>query len=320
MKYINNSNLPLSMQVFLAHNSYDGTNEGKSISATSLLKSTRQIILGGRIEDDVPIELISLVPSRIGTAFHEAVEAAWKSDGLMDTLKSLNVPKGLRERLRVNPVEVTEDIIPVYLEQRTSKQFKGWGINGQFDIIVNGVLEDIKSTSVYSYMSQTNVKKYQLQGSIYRWLNPELITEDYMLIDYIFTDWNKHRALSGNGYPTERIMSQKIPLLSLEETERFIEGKLRELDSNLSKDEWELPKCTAEELWRTDTKYKYLSKPDAKRGKNFDSAAEAQAYLHEKGKGTVIEVLGEVKACKYCAAFALCSQKDQYLLSKELKI
>ena len=47
--------------------------------------------------------------------------------------------------------------------------------------------------------------------------------------------------------------------------------------------------------------------------KNFDSMAEAKAHLSEKGHKGVIKIIpGEVKRCGYCAAYDICTQKDEY--------
>ena len=46
-KYLNNSNVPLSLAVFLATDNYD--HESDTISATTLIKPLRQIILAARV-------------------------------------------------------------------------------------------------------------------------------------------------------------------------------------------------------------------------------------------------------------------------------
>ena len=37
---------------------------------------------------------------------------------------------------------------------------------------------------------------------------------------------------------------------------------------------------------------------------------DAQRHMVEKGKGTIVIVQGKVRACHYCAAYAICTQKD----------
>ena len=87
--------------------------------------------------------------------------------------------------------------------------------------------------------------------------------------------------------------------------------------------ESELPECTEDELWRSDPAYKYYKNPQkmSRSTKNFDNLHDANLRLAEDGGvGIVVTVPGEVKACKTCAAFNLCTQKDRYLASGELII
>lgn len=321
----NRFNLPMSMAVFLAADDYDGpqVEEGvKIISATSLLKSTRQVVLGFRLPEETFVDVSDLISSRMGQAYHTAVEYAWLTN-LQKSLESLGYPKRLRDAIVVNPEPGTDikNKVPVYLEQRAEKKIAGWVISGKFDLIVDGVLEDVKSTSTYTYEKQTNKDKYSQQGSIYKWLNPDLITSDHIQINYIFTDWTA-RYTTKQGYPPLKIHAQKIPLMSVKETENFIKSKLREIDKYLEADEYQIPLCSDDDLWRSEPKWQYWSNPNNKQAtKNFDSLLEANTYLLSKGnKGVVTKKEGEVKACKYCPVFNLCSQKDSLIQSGELKL
>lgn len=321
----NRFNLPMSMAVFLAADDYDGpqVEEGvKTISATSLLKSTRQVVLGFRLPEETFVDVSDLISSRMGQAYHTAVEYAWLTN-LQKSLESLGYPKRLRDAIVVNPEPGTDikNKVPVYLEQRAEKKIAGWVISGKFDLIVDGVLEDVKSTSTYTYEKQTNKDKYSQQGSIYKWLNPDLITSDHIQINYIFTDWTA-RYTTKQGYPPLKIHAQKIPLMSVKETENFIKSKLREIDKYLEADEYQIPLCSDDDLWRSEPKWQYWSNPNNKQAtKNFDSLLEANTYLLSKGnKGVVTKKEGEVKACKYCPVFNLCSQKDSLIQSGELKL
>ena len=313
------------MAVFLAADDYDGpqAEEGvKTISATTLLKSTRQIVLGFRLPEETFTDVSDLISSRMGQAYHTAVEHAWLFN-VQESLQSLGYPKRLRDAIVVNPEPGTnlKGKVPVYLEQRAEKKVAGWVISGKFDLIVDGVLEDVKSTSTYTYEKQTNKEKYSQQGSIYKWLNPDLITSDHIQINYIFTDWTARYAQSKAGYPPLKIHAQKIPLMTVKETEQFIKNKLREVDRYLDMDEEDLPLCSDEDLWRSEPKWQYWSNPNNKQAtKNFDNLLDANNYLVSKGKGVVIKKDGEVKACKYCPVFNLCSQKDRLIESGELKL
>lgn len=317
--------LPLSMALFLADDNYDGrSSDPYNISVTTLLKSTRQIVLGKRLPDNLMMDISENISSRLGQAYHKAVEDAWLNKP-QETMKKLGYPSRVIKNIKVNPTaedfKDNPDLLAVYVEQRTERKVGKWTITGQFDFIVLGVLEDIKSTSVYGYLNQSNTDKFIKQGSLYKWLNPTLVTEDYMLINYIFTDWSGGRARTDKSYPSLKMMPQKLKLKSATEMDKFVKNKLKEVEKNIDKPEADLPYCSDEDLWRSPTVYKYYAKPDSTRSsKNFDSLYEAQSYAVTKSTGRIEVHKGEVKACKYCAAYTICSQKDEYLASGELKL
>lgn len=322
-RYVNNSGIPLSVAVFLAHDDYDY--DSTTLSATSLLKPIRQLILGKRVpQEDAVEDLEGLVASRMGQAIHSGIENAWHG-GREKALQALGYPQRVIDRIRVNPEphEVTDDIIPVYMEIRAAKEIMGVTITGKFDFLAEGQLEDFKSTSVFTYMNSRKDEDYSLQGSIYRWLNSDKVTSDHLRINYIFTDWKPGMVKTQANYPPNRVVPVMIPLKSLEETEQFVRNKLTQLDKYMDAPEAELPRCTDKELWRTDPKFKYYKNPAkmTKSTKNFDSLAEANARWAADGQvGVVREIPGEVKACRYCPGFSICTQKDELLADGSLKL
>ena len=322
-RYLNQSNMPLSIAVFLATDNYD--HDDNAISATGLIKPIRQIILEKRLPPDNSLtDISSMVSSRIGSAIHDAIERSWKTNYL-DALEALGYPPGLIQRIRINPQpeEVNDTIVPVYMEQRAYREIDGYRISGKYDFIAEGRLEDFKSTSAITYISRSNEPKWALQGSLYRWLNPELVTEDDMVIRYIFTDWSAIRARTEENYPANRITSRYLKLLSLEETELYVRNKLRQLEQYKDAPEEELPECTDDDLWRSSPVFKYYKNPEkrSRSTKNFDNAADAYMRLAKDGNvGIVVENPGQVTACKYCAAFPICSQKDRLIQDGSLQI
>lgn len=327
MKLTNKGNINVGLAVWLATDGYsmnpadsEPIPEGKLISATTLLKPTRQLVLRSRLDpEEQELDIADLVASRFGHALHDSVEKAWASN-YQRALHKLGYPDKMIESIIINPKpeEVTPDIIPVYLERRAYKQIGDYVITGQLDMIIQGSLIDTKSTSTFSYIKGNKDDDYAWQGSIYRWLNPELITSDVMRINFIFTDWQRFRAVQDPEYPQRRVETIEIKLYSLEETEEFIKNKLREYEFNLNLPEENIIRCTDKELWRGDTTYKYYSNAEraysgGRATKNFNTD-KAGAYRHqaEQGKGVVIEFPGKVKACTYCEVFDSCSQQKEY--------
>lgn len=322
-KYANTSSVPLSLAVFLATDNYDHDQDENTISATALIKPLRQIVLSARVPEDLtPVDLVNLVPSRMGSAIHDAIERSWK-DNYPNALANLGYPKRVIEKIRINPKpeELTDGVIPVYMEQRAKKTVGKFTVTGKYDFIGDGRVEDFKSTSTYTAINNTNDEKYIWQGSIYRWLNPQIITKDEMAIQFIFTDWSKAKAMADPKYPQQRIQQRILPLKSIQETDAFVTRKLNQIEQYWDAPEEQLPPCTDADLWRSEPVFKYYKNPEkrARSTKNFDNRHDAQLrYIEDGSVGIVVEQPGQVTACKYCPAFAVCSQKDALIASGDL--
>jgi hypothetical protein len=323
--YLNPTGLSLSMAVYLATDHYDHI--PNVLSATSLLKSTRQVVLTPRVpKEQSSMDILSFAKSRQGTSIHDGLEKAWLGGHYKRAMAGLGYDKDTIERIVINPdpKELQPNDIPVYMEQRLFREIMGQTISGKFDFIGGGRVEDLKTTSVYTWIYGTKDEDYQLQGSIYRWLDQgERITEDNIAVQFWFTDWKAANARTEKHYPPESVITKEIPLLSLDDTETFIRDRLTEIAANKDQPEQELPLCTDKQLWRSATIYKVkktASSPKAMPGgAKFDNPGDAYAFAQQKG-GVVIEVPGAVKACNYCPAFVICTQKDRYIADGSLKI
>lgn len=324
-KYTNNDNISLPLAVWLMHDDYDYDPNPNLISATSILKPIRQLVLMQQNKDaEKTIDIGSLVSSRMGSAIHAIAEKAWTDpENIKKALTALGMTS-LIERVVINPEEgeLQENDIPIYVEQRHKKDINGKTISGKYDLVLDGTLSDYKSTSVWTYIYDSNGAKYAQQGSIYRWLAPDRITSDYMEIQYIFTDWSSSQALRDPKYPQTRVITKQYRLWSPEQTEEYIVNKLRKLEELATSPQEDLPKCTSEELWETETKYKYFKKPGAARAtKVFNTLDEANMRLMDDGGvGEVKVVRGEAKACRYCEVVELCDQAKMLIAEGRLNL
>ena len=327
VKFVNTSQVPLALAVFLASDSYDKSEEEHTISATTLLKPVRQIILPLRIPQGMGLpNLGDMMASRIGTAVHDAIEHAWLNNP-QAALEAIGYPQHVIDRIIINPSDEIDltDKFPIYLEQRVSRKVGKWTVSGKYDFISEGRVQDFKTTGTYTYMRQTNTQKYIEQGSIYRWLNESIITDSVLDIHYIFTNWTAAQAKYDPKYPSNRFLTQSFDLMDVSATQQMITHKLAQIEQFIDADEDSIPECTDADLWRSDPKYKYYKNGDinSKRStKNFDTMQEAIIYQSTSGGsgGAIKEVPGSVMACKYCAAFALCTQKDDLLASGDLTL
>jgi hypothetical protein len=313
-RYSNVSDVPLAMGVFLATDTYDHDERPFVISATSLMKPLRQIILPTRIPPGLALpKLADQIRTQIGRSVHDAIERAWLYN-YAQAMTDMGYPDHVIARVRLNPtakeLDDCPDCIPVYVEQRAEKKVGKWIVTGKYDIIADGRVQDYKTASIWSYMNQVNKEKQAQQGSIYKWLNPDIVYDDQIDIHHIFLDWSAAKTSDVN-YPQRAFIMQSIDLMSVNQTDQFVKRKLALLERYWDADEASIPVCTDEELWRSDPVFKYYGNDtNVKASKNFSDKSEAYTYVADKGKGHIKEVPGTVTACKYCNAFQACSQKD----------
>nr|DAV68813.1 MAG TPA: protein of unknown function DUF3799 [Caudoviricetes sp.] len=314
----NQTNLPLPLAIWLATDEYQYAKYANEISTTTLLKSPRYIIGSRRamypeqfpeeLRPESTTEIIipdiqEKIASRMGTAMHSSLEHAW-THNYAEAMRSLGIHQNTIDKIVINPETVNKDQIPVYLEQRAYRELEGFTISGQFDIIVDGELHDLKTTSTYSWTSGCNDEKYIMQGSIYRWLNPELITADTITINFIFTDWRKLDSITNPNYPPAKCFFKQYKLWSLADTEAWLRNKLKTLHKYWNSPLEQIPCCTEKDLFSKASTFKYFKTgyEEGKRAtKNFDTMNEALAFRAKNGyQGDVIEFKPEPFMCPYC--------------------
>lgn len=322
--FTNKDNIHDVFAIWLASDDYEGVNDGQSLSVTTLLKSTRQIILSQRVNPGIGTGDISqFIPSRFGTAIHEAIEKAWLNEP-EKAMQSLGYPPQAIEKLRVNPEEDDPDYLNVYMEQRVSREFMGLIINGAYDYIFDGQLCDVKTTGTYGYVKGNKDEDYILQLSLYRWLNPDKVHEEFGTILFVFTDWSKLGYIKDKKrYPPLRLMDKDYPLMGESAVQNYLRNKINDLRSYWDSNEADLPTCTPKDLWQDEPVYKYYKDP-AKRSRsqgNFDTPFEAEQKRRENGGiGIIVPVYGQPKACLWCPAQAICSQAQGYIASGKLTL
>lgn len=316
----NNTNLPLPLAVWLATDEYKYAKYANEISTTALLKSPRYIIGSRRAmypeqfpehlrpeptaEPIIP-DVQEFIASRMGTAMHSSLEQSFLNN-YENALSRLGYPESTIKRIKINPEpsSLEPDDLPIYLESRAYNEIEGFVVSGQFDIIVDGELHDLKTTSTYSWTSGCNDEKYIMQGSIYRWLNPELITKDTITINFVFTDWRKLDSMTNPDYPPAKCYYKTYKLWSLADTEAWIRNKLKTLHKYWNSPLEEIPCCTPKELFSKPSTFKYFKTgfEEGKRAtKNFSTMNEALAFRAKNGyQGDVIEVKPEPFMCPFC--------------------
>jgi len=323
LEYTNKNNVSLALAVFLMYDNYEYDERPNSISATGLLRPLRQLVLSKQNPALLKtVDIADLVATRMGSAIHKGCEEAWTDpQNVKNALTVLGASEDAVNSIKINPLSVKEGETPVYVEQRAEKEILNFVISGKYDLVLDGVLNDYKSTSVWAYVFDSNADSYVKQGSIYKWLSPDKITSDYININYIFTDWSAAKAREKKDYPQQRVLTKKYNLWSIEETENWIINKIEAYKALADTPQEGLPHCTDEELWASQTTYKYYKNPNKldRSTKNFNTMDEALVRKSVDGDvGIVKTVPGEVKACRYCPVISICTQADTMLADGRL--
>jgi len=332
-EYTNKYKLELPLAIFLMHDSYDYDGRPNVLSATKLIKPLRELILTAQNpEKSKTIDVSDLIQLRMGSAIHSACEEAWKNpDNVMKALKLFGASESVMDTIKINPENPMPGDTSVYIEQRVEKEIDDFIITGAYDLILDGEVNDYKSTGTWGFINGSGIDGYIKQGSIYKWLNSDKITSNYVHIHYILTDWTKNGGRKHSqkphhkeDYPLTKALSRKYPLWSLEETEEWIVNRLKQFKYFLESPQEQLPECTDEELWvsKHDSEYKHYkdsSKTRATNGgvhKTMDGALAHQAT--QGGIGVIKHFPGPVRRCNYCSVEEICSQAKRLLAEGRL--
>ena len=326
LEYTNKNNVSLALAVFLMYDNYEYDERPNSISATGLIKPLRQLVLSKQNPALLKtVDIADLVSTRMGSAIHKGCEDAWTDpENVKNALKVLGASEDAIDNIKINPPYVKPGETPVYVEQRAEKEIIDFIISGKYDLVLDGTLNDYKSTSVWTYIFDSNADSYVKQGSIYKWLSPDKITSDYININYIFTDWSAAKArMDTKSYPQIKTLTKQYPLWSTEETENWVMNKIEAYKALANTPQEGLPQCTDEELWATEETFKYYKNPNKldRSTKNFKTMNEALIRKSADGDvGIIKTVPGEVKACRYCPVIGICTQAETMLAEGRLTL
>ena len=297
--------LSLPLVAWMMRETYTTIDDPLTYSATEMLKPIKELLLAKHMEKNTVINLTSLLASRMGTAIHDTLEIV---------MNDLELVADAAELLGYSP-DVIESILDKSLvietETRLEKKLGVFTISGEYDLNIDGKVQDYKTMSSYSYM-KTNPEKFLMQMSIYRWLNPEVIVDDLCTVHFIIRDFKAFQAKQPN-YPQLPMFTEDLVLLSLPEIEAYLTRKfdaiqefseltIAEINNNAEFD------CTDKQIDKQHDVFKYFANPDAaKSSKNFTDYYLAEEHLASKGKGEIRTVEGQVSGCKFCTARSICN-------------
>lgn len=286
MKITNQAGLPEPLVRAVSRHSHEHV--PNTISVTSLIQPPQIRALTLKHDGELSEDAGDRIWALLGTLLHGVLERNAK--GLKDTVT----------------------------EEELSIEVLGWRVIGHYDLsemVLDGeLLSDWKLTSVWAvkegvkpeWVSQLNIYAHLIRAAG-RQVNQIQIVA-------IGRDWSKNKAKFDTSYPQQQVKVMAVPLWTPEETQEFIEARVR-LHQEAEKGSWS--DCTPEERWSRPTIYALMKKGQKKAVKLFETRAAAD-FATAKDQ-YIVERPGESVRCEsYCAVSGVCPQLKREKEAKSL--
>ena len=258
-------------------------NAEKCLSATTLLKGTKEIILTDRHFDEIEVDAADEVWSVFGTAVHTVLEHQ-------------------------------ED--EAFKEESFSVDVLDYKVTGKVDRydMKNETIEDWKTASTWKVIYK-DFDDWRKQGLIYAYLLKQSgLNVRHIRFVALLKDHSKTEAKRKPDYPQSPVYIYEFDVNPDELTgiEALIKAKVFEVSCNAEKSDDDIPGCTPSERWSSDPKYAVMKEGRKTAVKVCDTEEEAKAFIDElekdKDKHFVEERKGVDKKCEdYCPCAAFCS-------------
>jgi hypothetical protein len=275
LKITNKQNLPEGIVKAVDTERHNKTD--KELSATTLLKGAKEIILTWRHWDEITLDAADNIWAIFGTAVHALLEAEGEHD-FTECEFTVPMPNGISITGRIDNYNMETEIITDY---KTGSIWKV--IMGEFD-------------------------DWRMQGIIYAWL---LVKSGFKVklcrfID-LLKDHSKSKAEFDSKYPQTPVYIYQYPITDaeLKEGEAYINERLAEYLKYKDKPDDEIPPCTDKERWASETKYAVMKQGNKRAIKLCASESEASRQVAERGHDKhYVETRPGVS--KKCAGYCLC--------------
>lgn len=300
------------------------------ISVSQLVDSPQIRIL--KKKHNYEVDVSDMLDALIGTALHNVLERAsidsvrkhafiLTMETLLAKAKSVGDEKKKEGMMKViNYLKACTDAFfkeddRFLVEQTIQMEVMGTMLYGTFDVLdlLKQSLEDYKSTSVYNWIYPDARKKWKAQTNIYAHMAiANGLPVKQIRINAFFKDWNNSNMLRNKDYPSRKIMSVEVPLLSPEQRINYINARMK---LHLQAEEGNMPLCTGEERWATADEWAVKLNQQAKKAhRKFPTEAEAVSYCEEnrhKNRSIYVEFRpGESRRCaSYCPVSQFCEQR-----------
>ena len=265
-------------QAFINALNLERHNAEGEYSATTLLKSAREVMLTNRHFDEIEIDVADCVWQIWGTAVHLIFERAG---------------------------------IEGFTEEKFSVPVSNSKVTGRVDLydLENETVYDWKTASTWK-VQFNDFSDWDKQGLIYAWLMKQngLNVKEIKFVA-LLKDHSKSKARKDFEYPQKPVVVHTVKATdeALAEIESFIKNKVQELEKAEKIADSELTPCTNEERWATEDKWAVMKNGRKTALKVCSSKKEAQEYIANNGGDTIEFRAGESKKCAdYCICKDFC--------------
>lgn len=247
------------------------------VSATTLLKGTKQILLEDRHWEELEDDVSDRVWALFGTAVHRLLEEC-------------------------NPDSFTEERFELKVGGRT--------VTGRVDLydMANATITDYKTASVWK-VKLGDFEDWRRQGLVYAYLMTKSGLEVRRCrFVAMLRDWTMGGARSDPDYPESQCVLYEFDVTEadLEETRRMVEDKVAEIERCDALPDDDIPPCTEKERWAKPTTYAVMKDGRKTALRVFDNEDDAKKCAEEKG-GRVEKRPGKNVRCDgYCLCSKFC--------------
>lgn len=284
----NKMNMPQAFVNFVSNVRH---NPAGTLSATTLLRGDKEIVLYDRHFDELEQDAADLVWASFGTAFHGIME---KQDDDAFKEEAFEVPVG------------------------------EWKVTGRVDRydLEKEILEDWKTASVWKVI-YGDFSEWKAQGLTYAWLMKQSgLNVKRCRFVALLKDHSKTEAKRKPDYPQKPVYIYEFDVTEadLEATEARIRAKIESVTEAYKKADDEIAPCSPEERWETATKYAVM-KPGRKTAVKLCDTKEDAELFSQTQTGTYIEERkGESKKClDYCPCAQFCNHYKECVAPKEVE-
>lgn len=253
-------------------------NKKDSLSATTLNKGTKEIILTDRHWDELTDDVANRIWALWGTAVHSIFE---KQDD--DTFKEESFSVKVLDKFVTGKVD-------------------------SYDL-ENEILVDWKTASVWK-VQFNDFKDWEQQGLTYAWLMKKSgLNVKRCRFIALLKDHSKTKAKTDSEYPQSPVYVYEFSVTDekLKETEERILKKIWHISAAEKLPDCVIDPCTEEERWATPEKWALMKEGRKTAIKLFDSEKEAKAAMTDP-KHFVEHRPGQSRKCEdYCPCKDFCN-------------